>query len=101
MVRSLLFISSVEMKEPFPIPPKPGSPEFDAKLERARQLLEEGRLREALDLALEALQEEIRRLHASFQALRRKMGREPRPRPTLEPQDQATPPAAKKNHHLH
>ena len=75
---------------------KPASASFDAKLEQARQLLDAGRIREALDLALEALQEEISSLHAYFQALGEKMGHEPRP--PVQPREDSAPPGSRKPH---
>jgi len=75
---------------------KPASSVFDAKLEQARQLLDAGRIREALDLALEALQDEIRSLHASFLALGEKMGQELRP--PVQPREESAPPGSRKPH---
>lgn len=81
------------------MPHQPPSTEFDAKLEQARQLLEGGCVPEALDLVLEALQEEIRKLHAYFRKLRQQM--EPKPPPGGEAQCRPTPPAAPKPDRVH
>jgi hypothetical protein len=73
---------------------RPGTAAFIKKMEQLKQLQDAGRLREALALALETLQEEVHRLQESFQALKEKMAQVPRPTP--EPRDHRLPPPRKK-----
>ncbi len=77
----------------------PGSA-FTVKMARVRQLVDRGRIREAMALALQALEEEVRQLETSFQTLKEKMGLEWL-QPSSPPQDRPATPAVKKLRILH